>query len=119
MEPIKSTTEEKVPIYVSPKTTSGKDAKIDGRAQLAIVSGNATVTNATQEEADADEQASGRKGLVGYIVSEDTPGTSVWKVTADTDLGEGVTTIEDGGDYTYGDPQAANLGTGAGTPIAK
>lgn len=113
-----STTEEKVPIRISPKTTSGKDAKIDGKASLTIESGNATTSAATDEEIAADE-AAGNKGLVGYLVSEDTPGTSVWKISADADLGEGVREIVDGGAYVYNDPQAENFGLTAGTAVPK
>src|SRR5688572_32137008 len=113
-----STTEEKVPIYVNAKTLGGKPAKTDGLSVLTILEGGATSAAATEQEI-ADYEANGNPGLVGFLISEDVPGTSVWEVAGDVDLGAGVTTIKDGGNYEYGDPQAANLGTGAGTPVLK
>jgi hypothetical protein len=113
-----STTEEKVPIFVNPKTAKGKPAPIDGLAVLSIVSGGATTAAATEQEI-ADSNAAGLPGLVGFVISEDVPGTSAWQVTADTDLGAGITTIVDGSTYVYNDPQASNLGATAGTPVLK
>jgi hypothetical protein len=115
---VQSTTEQKVPIRINPKTTSGKDAALDGPATLSIVSGNATAAPATQEQIDEDT-AAGNKGLVGYLVSEDTPGVSTWQISGDADLGEGVRTIVDGGSYTYNDPQAENFGLTAGEAVPK
>lgn len=113
-----STTEEKVPVRVNPKTTAGKPSKLDGEAILSIVSGNATVAQATPDEIAADV-AAGKSGLVGFVISEDIPGTSAWQVAGDADLGAGVTTIVDGGSYVYNDPQAANLGTSADPAVPK
>lgn len=115
---LKSTTEEKVPIRVNPTTTTGKPAKIDGLAVISITAGNATAAPATQAELDADTAAGG-SGLVGFVVSEDTAGQSSYQVSADADLGAGVTTITDGGVYVYNDPQAANLGLGSSAPVPK
>jgi hypothetical protein len=108
---IVSTTEEKVPILFAPKTTSGKPANIDGAPVLSVVSGGATAQQATPDELAA--------GVAGYIVSEDAPGTSSWKITADADLGQGVREIVDGGTYVYNDPQAENFGLTAGTAVPK
>lgn len=119
MEKVTSTTEQKVPIYVTPKSQGGKDVTLDGRPVLEVLAGGATVQNATQEEADADETASGKKGLAGFVVSEDSAGTSSIRVSADADLGEGVRTISDSFDYEYGDPQAEALGTSAGAAVLK
>lgn len=108
---ITSTTDEKVPILFAPTTTSGKPAKIDGAPVLSIVSGGATPQQATPDELAA--------GIAGYIASEDVPGTSVWEIKADVDLGGGVREIVDGGTYIYNDPEAANFGLTAGTPVLK
>jgi hypothetical protein len=114
-----SNTDEKVPILVNPKRAGGKDAKIDGRPILSIVSGGATVENVDQAAADAYESETGNKGLAGYLVSEDTANTSEWKVTADADLGEGVTNIEETGTYVYSDAPAVSVGASVGTAVPK
>lgn len=96
-----STTEEKIHIRLSPKTQSGKPANVEaGKTVWSIVSGKATISP------DGD-------GLGAFIISEDTPGSSQWKVEADADLGEGVKTITETGSYTYNDAQAENLGVAA------
>lgn len=107
-----------VPIRVAPTTKEGKASKLDGDAVISIVSGGATARAATQAELDADT-AAGKTGLVGYVLSEDQPGTSQWQVSGDADLGAGVVTIVDGGAYVYNDPQAANLGASTDGPVAK
>lgn len=114
-----SNTDEKVPILVNPKRAGGKDAKIDGRPTLSIVSGNATAENVTQEQADAYETETGKKGLAGYLVSEDAAGQSEWKVVADADLGEGVTEISETGTYVYSDAPAVSVGATVGTAVLK
>jgi hypothetical protein len=102
---IESTTEEKVHIKITPTTTSGNPAALDG-TPVWTVDPPATV------EPDAD-------GLGAFIISADAAGVSNWKVEADADLGEGVQTITDGGVYTYNHPQAANLGVVADAPVPK
>lgn len=113
-----STTEEKVPVRINPTTSTGKPAQLDGKAVLSITSGNATAAEATQEEID-QYAADGKPGLVGFVVSEDTAGTSTYQVSGDADLGEGVTNIVDGGVYTYNNPFAANLGLEADAAVPK
>lgn len=108
-----SNTDEKVPITLAPKTAGGRPAPLDGAAVLSITSGNATVQPATEEELAANPNHA------GHIVSEDTAGSSEWKVTADADMGEGVVHIEESGTYTYSAAQASNLGVAAGTPVLK
>ena len=115
---LKSTTEEKVPVNINPSTKEGKPSKIDGKATVAVSSGNATWQDATDQEI-ADYETGGFPGLIGFVVSEDTAGVSVFAVSADADLGEGVTTIADSITYTYNDPQAENLGLSSGAPVAK
>jgi len=108
-----SNTDEKVPVYVAPVRANGKPAKIDGKAVLSIVSGGATVEQAT------DEQIAAEPTLAGYVVSEDNDGSSEWKVTADADLGSGVTEISEGGVYQYSAAPAVSVGASAGTAIPK
>ncbi len=103
---ITSTVEEKVHITLSPKTAGGKPAVLDGTPTWQITSGNATI--------DVDNN-----GLGAFLISEDTIGSSTWKVSADADLGEGVRTIEESGTYTYTDAQAAALGLVAETAVPK
>jgi hypothetical protein len=108
---IKSTTKQKVPIRFSPLDADGNPAKVDGAPVLSVTSGSATPQQATPEELAT--------GLAGYIVSEDTPGTSVWEIEADADLGAGVRAIQDGGNYVYGDPEAESFGLSSDAPIPK
>lgn len=108
-----SNTDEKVPVYVAPVRANGKPAKIEGKAVLSILSGGATVQPAT------DEQIAAEPTLVGYVVSEDNDGSSEWKVTADADLGAGVSEIAENGVYQYSSAPAVSMGASAGTPIAK
>lgn len=95
---ITSTVEQVVKVTIAPKTLSGNPATLDGKPEWSIPSGNATIRNISTD------------GLSAEIVSEDTIGSSTWKVTADADLGEGVRTIEEGGTYNYTNAEAAALG---------
>lgn len=113
-----STTEEKIALRINPTTKAGKPSAVEaGKTTLSILTGGATAAAATQDEIDADT-AAGNSGLVGFLISEDSAGTSTWKVEADADLGEGVATISDGGTYSYNSPLAANLGT-SGSAVPK
>lgn len=114
-----SNTDEKVPILVNPVKANGKPAKLDGRAVVTIVSGNATATQATAEEQAAHETATGEKGLAGFVVSEDAAGQSEWKVEGDADLGTGVTPITEGGVYFYSETPAVSVGASGGSAVAK
>ena len=100
-----STTEEKVHIKLNITTASGKPAKVDGVPTWTLDGTGSVVP-------DAD-------GLGAFVVSADTPGISTWSVSADADLGPGVTTIVDGGTYTYNDPQASSLGLTADPAVLK
>lgn len=86
-----STTEEKVKIHIAPVTSTGKPAKLDG-IPVWTLDGTGSIVAAED-------------GLSADVISADAPGTSNWSVTADADLGEGVSSITDGGVYTYNDPQ--------------
>lgn len=103
---VTSTVEQKVPITLTPKTNAGKPAVLDGKPEWSITSGNATL--------DVAED-----GLSAFLVSEDTIGSSTWKVSADADLGAGVRTIEEGGTYTYTNAEAAAFGAVAGEAVPK
>ena len=103
---ITSTNEEKVPINLTPKTDSGKDAPLDGAPVWEVLSGDITVDPGTG-------------GLSGFIVSGETVGPAQAKISADVDLGEGVKTIEIIFDYNVTSPQAANLGVVVGTAVPK
>lgn len=96
---IQSTTAEKVHIKLAP------DGKLDGVPTWTI-DAPATV------EPDAD-------GMGAFMISADDTGQSNWSVSADVDLGEGVTTITDGGAYSYNHPQATSLGVTADAPVPK
>lgn len=100
-----STTEEKVKIHIAPVTSSGKPAKLDG-IPVWTLDGTGSIVVAED-------------GLSADVVSADSPGVSNWSVSADADLGDGVSTIVDGGVYTYNDPQAAALGTTAEAAVPK
>lgn len=105
---VQSTTDEKVPITMTPVTASGSSAPVQGDLQFEIVSGAATV-----------EYNGAARQLVFDVVSEDVAGSSQIRVTADADMGEGVTPISEIIDYAYTSPQAASLGVQVGTPIPK
>jgi len=108
-----SNTDEMVPILVKPTTAGGRPAKLDGTPVLSITSGNATSRAATAEEIAATP------GLVGFAISEDTEGSSEWKVEGDADLGEGVVPIVETGTYTYSAAPAVSVGASTGTPVPK
>lgn len=114
---VQSTTEQKVPMYVKPTSLGGKPESLDGVAVLSITSGGATAVAATPDEIAAGDPTLGT--LVGFLVSEDNAGSSQYQNEGDADLSGGITTISDTGTYTYTAPQAANLGTNAGAPVAK
>lgn len=101
-----STTEEKVHIKIAPVTSSGKPAPVEAGSVIWSLDGTGSIV--------PDED-----GMGAFVVSADTPGVSNWSVSADADLGAGVTTIVDGGVYTYNDPQAAALGTTADPAVPK
>lgn len=108
-----SNTDEKVPIYVAPVRANGKPAKVEGTPQVVIESGGATFQPATPEQIAAEPT------LVGYAVSEDNDGASTYKITADADLGPGVSEITETGTYTYSAAPAVSMGASAGTPVPK
>lgn len=95
---VTSTIEQKVKLTLAPKTDAGNPATLDGKPTWEILSGGATFENISED------------GLTADLVSENTVGSSEYKVSADADLGAGVRTIEVIGTYTYTNAEASNLG---------
>lgn len=117
---VKSTVEEKVPMFTKPSSLSGKPETLDGVAVLGITDGGGTAVAATPEEiADYATKVPEKGVLTGFLVSEDVPGQSGYKQEGDADLSTGIVTLTDTGTYTYTAVQAANLGTNAGDPVPK
>ena len=120
---ISSFTIEKVPLFTNPTDINGAQQSLDGLAVLSNVDGGATAVAATpQEIADAAAATPELGTLVGFGVSEDVAGVSHLKMEGDADLSGGIVTISDNITYTYSvkpPPQAAQLNTVAGTPVAK
>ena len=104
---IASTNEQKVPVTAAPVTASGGPAQVDGPLTVTVQSGEGTFT-----------QDPGSP-LSFYAVSGETPGTTVYLVSADADLGAGVVTIEDTVEYAVSGAQAAAFGLTAGTAEPK
>ncbi len=98
--------EQQVPVTLSPKTDTGKAAKLDGNPVWSVVSGDSTVVPAAD-------------GLSATLVSSDTPGETVFLVDADADLGSGVEDLQETITLTVTGANAKNLGIVAGTPVAK
>src|ERR1043165_893472 len=96
------TTEQKQHVKLTPKTAAGNPASVDGAPAWSVISGPGTIV------ADAD-------GLGAFIVTpDDADGTpTIYQVSADADLGEGVTTITDTITLTTTHPQATSLGLAA------
>ena len=108
MVEVSSSTEERVPITVSPKTASGKDAKLDGPIEVIVQAGSGTFI--------ADPAGDPNKF---FVVSEDGAGETTYQVNGDADLGAGVETISEVIHYVYSSPKAVNLGVSVGAPEPK
>lgn len=101
------TNEQKVNVTVTPKTQSGKPAKLDGKPAWEVTSGGATL-------AVADD------GLSADIISSDDDlSDSLVQISADADLGEGVETIADTVLVHTAGANASNLGLSASAPVLK
>ena len=103
---IKLTNEQKVNITITPKTDTGKPAKLDGKPTWTVVDGASTVTVADD-------------GLSADLVSSDDPGDTSFLIEADADLGEGVETIQDTIVLHVLGASAKNLGLLASAPVPK
>lgn len=86
---------------ITPTTTSGRPAQIDGSVSVSVVSGDSTATVTGP--------------LTFDVISSDTPGDTTFLVEADADLGAGVVTIQDTITLTVSGAQAANVGLTLGT----
>ncbi len=100
------TNEQKVQVTLNPVTDTGKPAKLDGAPTWSVINGTSTLDIAAD-------------GLSAFLVSGDDPGDSDFLVSADADLGSGVTEISDTIRLHVAGAQAKNLGLVAGTPVAK
>lgn len=100
------TNEQKVLLTLNPQTEGGHPAPVDGVPVWTQVSGNSTVNPAAD-------------GMSAELVSEDNPGDSTFRVTADADLGSGIEEIS--GDITLHvvAAEASNVGLTAGQPTPK
>jgi len=93
---------EKVTVTANPVTSSGRPAKFDGALRVTVQSGDGTV------EQDPTLPNSFK------AVSGDVPGTTVYLVEADVDLGAGVTDISDTVELVVSGENAAAFGLVAG-----
>jgi len=99
--------EEKVQVTAKPTTASGKPAAFDDVIRVTVQSGDGTF-----EQDPATPNAF-------FAVSGDAPGTTVYLVEGDADLGDGVTLIQDTVTLTVTGANAANFGLVAAAPVAK
>jgi len=100
------TNAQKVNVTLSPKTDSGKPAKLDGAPVWSVVSGDSTVVPAAD-------------GLSADLISSDTPGDTTFLIDADADLGTGVEDLQETITLTVIGENAKNLGITIGTPTLK
>lgn len=101
------TNEQKVNAHLNPQTSTGKPAPVeDGSVKWEVQSGDSTVEPAED-------------GKSAFLVSSDTPGDTVYLVSADADLGEGVETISDLITLHVEGAKAASLGLTLDKPVAK
>jgi len=106
---IKITNEQKVNVTLSPKTDSGKPAKLDGVPTWTVVNGNDTSSTVVVAP----------DGMSADLVSSDTPGDTTFLVDADADLGTGVEDLQETITLTVAGANAKNLGITVGTPVLK
>jgi len=100
------TNEEKVPVKITPITTTGRPSKIQS-ASLVVTAQNGYGTVELIDDSSF------------YVVSGDDPGDTEYLVCGDADLGEGVTTISDIVLLRVAGASAANLGLSAGAAVPK
>jgi hypothetical protein len=100
------TSEEKIPVTLAPLTAAGNPATVDGVPVWEVTSGDATLAVAAD-------------GLSAYLISGAADVVSSVTVTADADLGEGVTNLSEVVTLTVVAPSAALLGATAGAPELK
>lgn len=100
------TNEQQVVVTLKPVSAKGRPMTLDGAPTWAVASGECTVVPAAD-------------GLSATIISGDNAGDSEITVSADADLGSGVTTISDAIRVTVNGAQAQNLGLIASAPTDK
>ncbi len=101
------TNEQKIPVTVQPATAAGNPANIDGVPTFEVIEGDATI-----ELIDGQPNSA-------YLVSGAADVVSTIKVSADADLGEGVSTIEELVTLNVVAASANTLGVTAGAPELK
>lgn len=101
------TTEQYVDITLSPKTLSGRPARVDGTPVWSVESG-----------IDLVDVIPSPNGLVGRIAAEafDRVGIAVVRVTADVDVGEGIEPVFEEIEVAVTGPKAATLGVATLVP---
>lgn len=98
--------EQKIKVALSPTTPGGKPAILDGKPEWQIVNGTGTMQVADD-------------GLSAYLISSDIPGDTVYSVSADADLGDGIQLIADSIVLKVAGARAASLGLTVGTAESK
>ena len=101
------TNEEKTRLTVGATTPAGKPAPLDGPPVVTVQAGNGTVNLISGEPNSF------------FLVSSDDPGDTVYVVSADADLGDGVTTIADSVTMHVLGAQAGALTMGIGETVLK
>lgn len=100
------TNEQKIKITLNPVTHGGHPVELDGVPTWEVVSGDSEVEMAVD-------------GKSAFLISADGPGETVYKISADADLGSGVVTIEEMITLTVANANAEQLGATAGTAEPK
>ena len=99
------TNEQKVMISANPVTGAGNPVELDGPVAVEVQSGEGTFEM-------VDDKSF-------YLVSGDNPGDTVYVITADADLGEGVVNISDVINLHIEGAMAQSFGLVAETPELK
>lgn len=101
------TNEQQVKVHLTPKTAAEKPAKLDGIPVWSKISGPGAVVAAED-------------GLSADLVSDNEDlSDTIFQVTADADLGEGVEQIADTITLHTTHANATNLGLTADEPVSK
>ena len=99
------TNEEKVRAHVSYVTSTGAPAVVDGATHVEVQSGDGTFERLGPHEF--------------YLVSGFVPDDTLYVISADVDLGEGVETLTDAITLTVTNARAAAFGVSFGLPERK
>ena len=100
------TNEQKIKVTVNPVTEAGNAVALDGPIVVAVSSGDGTF------EVQPD-------GISAYLISGDLPGDTVYTISGDADLGEGVINVADVVNLHVEGAQAAALGLTVDEPELK